>query len=488
MKNKKKKILVLLLLVVGIVYANSLMAGFVEDDNALIIRKQAYFDRPGSVINILTSSDAPVGVKNPYYRPLNTLSYVLDHYLWGLQPFWYHLENLLLHCLVVVLFYLLLLEVFGDWRLAFFAAVLFAVWPANAETVDWVSARNTLFCSAFSIASLLFLAKGGGKWIALSFLAYFLALLSKEPALVLPLFLVSYMLTSRGFPVREKEHKLKIKKNVLAGFFAITAVYFVIRHLVIGAFTSKTGIDLSSGSLRLASSVYFEHFRLMLFPFKLNADYTAGWVSFSWVKAAGAVIGTLLLLYFSLARKTPDPVRAGAQWIFWGLLPVSNLIKIPSAPVAERYQYTFLFGFVLIIGYCLARLQARKVLAGAAVVLALALALGARTFERNFVWQDDMSLYSSMVQADPGNAKARCNLGSVYAEQGNIRQAIVEFKEAMASDPALAQARLNLGMAYANEKHYKKAANEFEAVLSLDPGNADAIEYLQRLESQRVAP
>ena len=483
----KKKILFFLLLAVAVVYANSLRAGFVQDDNALIVRKQAYFSHQGTAVKILTSSDAPLGGKNPYYRPLNTFSYMLDHYLWGLHPFWYHLENLLLHLGVVVVFYLLLIEAFGDSRLAFFAAVLFAVWPANAESVDWVSARNTLFCAFFSIASLLFLAKGGVKWVWLSFLAYFLALLSKEPAAAIPLFLVSYALTQGGPAWHEYPKKIKMKKTaVFAGFFAATAIYFLIRHLVLGEFTSNAGIGLSTDRLKLISSVYFENFRLMLFPFKLNADYTRGWLFFDWAKAAGAVLGILVLLYFSLARTSPKPVRAGAQWIFWGLLPVSGIIKIPSAPVAERFQYTFLFGFVLILGYCLARLQERKALAGGAIAFALVLALGVATFERNFVWRGDLSLYSSMVQADPGNAKALCNLGSAYAETGHDRLAIGEFKSALAHDPKSVQARLNLGMAYANEKHYGKAAEEFWKALKVDPSNADAVKYLNRLESERA--
>ncbi len=480
----KKKILILLLLVAGIVYSNSLMAGFVQDDYALIVNKQAYFSHPVTVVRILTSSDAPLGGKNPYYRPVNTFSYMLDHYFWGLHPFWYHLENLLIHCGVVVLFYLLLLEVFGKQRLAFFAAILFAVWPANVESVDWVSARNTLFCAFFSMASLLFLAKGGAKWIWLSFLTYFLALLSKEPAAAVPLFLVSYALTRAKSAWRGYPEKIKIKKAMaFAGFFVATAVYFLIRHLVLGAFTSNAGIGLSLSRLELISSVYFENFRLMIFPFKLNADYTRRWLFFDWAKAAGAVLGILLLVYFSLAKRTPEPVRAGAQWVFWGLLPVSGIIKIPSAAVAERYQYTFLFGFVLILGYCLARLQERKALTGAVIAFALVLALGVTAFKRNFVWRNDMSLYSSMIQADPGNAKAHCNLGTVYAQLGDDGFAIGEFKAALAYDPKLVQARLNLGMAYANEEHYRKAAVEFETALKLDPGNAPAMTYLNRLES-----
>ena len=485
-----------LFLITVAVYANSLFSGFVWDDKPLIIAKQEFFSHPENALALLALPDVALGTreKPPYYRPLDTLSYMLDHYLWGLNPFWYHLENVLLHALVVVLFYLLLMEVFENRKLAFFAATLFAVYPVNTESVNFVSARNTIFCAAFSLASLLFLAKsgaemnggsiqesgranmtnkkslasvplksGGAKWIALAFLAYFLALFSKEPAVVLPFFLLSFGFVSC-------EQKFKVKKTVLAGFFAITAIYFVIRHLVLGAFIANYGMSFSLSRFKFITAVYFEHFRLFVYPFKLNALYTEQKIVFSPLKAAAAICGVLFLLYFSLNKKSPAPVRAGAQWIFWGLLPVSNLVKIPSAPIAERFQYTIIFGFVLILGYLVEKLALRKAVIGMAVLLALAIILGARTFERNFVWRDDISLYNSMIRSDPWNGTAYFNLGNDYGERGDLESAVTEFRTALAKDPELLKARVNLGVAYAKEGRMDEAAQEFRSALAKDPG------------------
>ena len=544
---RNSKALIFLLLLTGVVYCNSLFSGFVWDDRPLIIERQAFFSQPRNALELLVSSDSDFrNVKTPYYRPLNTLTYMLDHYLWGgKNPFWYHLENVLLHGVVAALFYMLLIEVFEDGRLAFFAAVLFAIYPANAEAVDAVFNRNVLLCAAFSLASLLFLVKGGLKWVILSLFAYFLALLSKEPAVVVPFFLLSLRLTAR-------EEKFKTNWKALAGFFGVTAVYFIIRHLVLGAFIAGHGTGFSLSRVKLITAVYFEHFRLLVFPFRLNALYTEKAISFNPLKAAAAISGMLLVLYFSLKKKIPGPVRAGAQWIFWGLLPVSNIVKIPSAAVAERYQYTIIFGFVLILGYLVDGLSRKKAALGVAAFAALAIAFGARTFERNFVWHDNISLFSSMISSDPENhlahydlclayekrgelqdaagqyetalalepsmASARTDLGIVYAEEGHLEKAMQEFKAALATDPDLAKARLNLGVAYAREGRFDdavrqfrtavnlapsmpeahfalgagyekeglfgEAATEFKKVVELDPGNTRTIEKLDHIKSQ----
>ncbi|MDA8091282.1 MAG: tetratricopeptide repeat protein [Nitrospiraceae bacterium] len=460
------KMLAFLLLVTGIVYANGLLSGFVWDDKPLIIERQAFFSQPRKALDLLVSSDSDfLNIKTPYYRPLNTFSYVFDHYLWGLHPFWYHLENLLLHALVVILFYLLIMEVFENERLAFFSALLFAVYPVNAEAVDAVFNRNVLFCSVFALSSLLFLARGNK---ILSLLAYFMALLSKEPAIVLPFFLFSYGLTTKGVNFK-KEWK------VLAGFVGVTVFYFVVRYLVLGSFLPGEGAGFPLSRLKLITAVYFEHFRLFVYPFKLNALYTEQNLFFSPLKAAAAIGGVVLLLCTFLVKKTPEPVRAGAQWIFWGLLPVSNIIKIPSAPVAERYQYTIVLGFVLILGYLAERLSREKAFFGMAAAAMLSIALGARTFERNFVWHDNISLFSSMTRSDPQNPLAHYDLGLAYDSRGGLEKAASEFRTALALKPSLADARVDLGIYYAKRGDLERAVQEFKTALVLSPESVKAM-------------
>jgi hypothetical protein len=59
------------------------------------------------------------------WHPLTTLSYMLDCQLFGLNPFWHHLTNLLLHTANTVLLFLILKKMTGAiWQSAFVAAVL----------------------------------------------------------------------------------------------------------------------------------------------------------------------------------------------------------------------------------------------------------------------------------------------------------------------------------------------------------------------------
>jgi len=396
-----------LLATVALLYGNGLASDFVWDDASVVLERSGFFADPANIRTILTSEDSThvTGAKNPYYRPLNILSYMLDYHLWGHDPFWYHLENLLLHALAVVLLFLLVEGAFDDRLLAFVTALVFAVHPVNSESVSFISARNNILCATLFFGSLLALcrSRGAGWQAALAALLLFLlALASKEPAVVIPFFLASLTCFTR-------KESLATDRRALLAYFAVLLAYFVIRFLVLGTFTSKSGPALSLEKLRLMASVYCENFRLILFPFHLNAHYTREFLAFGWASAAVAVSGIGLLVFFSLWRRSPEPVRAGCQWTFWGLLPVSNLVAIPSAPVAERYLYAVVPGSALVAAYLVRQLQRRNAVrpvALIALVAAVVVALGARTFTRNRVWADDLTLDTSMIRSDPSNAFA----------------------------------------------------------------------------------
>ncbi|KFM66242.1 Transmembrane and TPR repeat-containing protein 3, partial [Stegodyphus mimosarum] len=64
------------------------------------------------------------------YRPLCVLTYRVNYYFHKLQPFGYHLTNIVLHS-VVCLLYMRICAMFVPRTTAFLAALLFAVHPVH---------------------------------------------------------------------------------------------------------------------------------------------------------------------------------------------------------------------------------------------------------------------------------------------------------------------------------------------------------------------
>jgi len=464
-------VLVILTTVV-LVYANGLSSEFVWDDETIIVNRGALLGDASEIPTILTSADSTgaAGGTSPYYRPLSILAFMLDYHLWGREPFGYHLENLLLHGLVCVFVFLLADAAFGDRLLALLTAMLFAVHPVDSESVSFVSARNNLLCAAFAFASLLALWRsngGGRRWVFAALALFSFSLLSKESAVAVPPFLAALALFTR-------DRKLAPAKSVLLAFFAVLFGYFAVRFFVLGTFTSEAGPALSAERLRLMAAATFENLRLILLPIRLNAHYTPAFLTFHWAKAvvAGSVIATLV--FFSVWRRSPEPIRVGAQWTFWGLLPISNLVVIPSAPVAERYLYVVLPGSALAVAWVLRRSLRWKAGPSLVGILVILVASGAMTFSRNRVWADDLALDESMVQADPANAIARMNLGISYSKRGRAEEAEQELRESIRLDASNPRARYNLAVLLLGQGRLAEAAEANAAAVRLDPGFAKA--------------
>jgi hypothetical protein len=120
------------------------------------------------------------------YAPLQILSYMLDHALWGLHPAGFLLTNLLCHLVAGILFYLLVRRIDGRGSVALLAALFFLIHPVQVESVAWISQRKNLLAMVFSLAAwhgyLGFRESGAGagRWwrYAGSLLAFLLACLS----------------------------------------------------------------------------------------------------------------------------------------------------------------------------------------------------------------------------------------------------------------------------------------------------------------------
>ncbi|NXM76179.1 TMTC1 protein, partial [Serilophus lunatus] len=83
-------------------------------------------------------------------------SYRLNILLAGMNPFYFHAVNVILHCLVtLVLMYTCDKTVFKDCRLAFVTALFFAVHPIHTEAVTGIVGRaDVLACLLFLLAFL----------------------------------------------------------------------------------------------------------------------------------------------------------------------------------------------------------------------------------------------------------------------------------------------------------------------------------------------
>lgn len=169
-----------------------------------------------------------------FYRPLASLSHAFDYALWGLDPTGYHLTNLILHGVAVALSALVVTEI-TDSETGSLAGFLVAAHPLTAEVVPSVARRHSVLMSIFLLAALLLFVRGrrrdSRRLLAGSVVAYALALLSKELALLFPGLVFAWVALDEladGRASTDRDIVLAVRTAFRAlGAFVLTSVAYV---------------------------------------------------------------------------------------------------------------------------------------------------------------------------------------------------------------------------------------------------------------------
>jgi hypothetical protein len=187
------------MLIVVLAYRPSLRAEFVHLDDFQYVVDNELVRQPSraGVHRVVTEVLHPSTVDG-YYQPLTMISLMLDASLSGatlqaVNPYIFHLTNVLLHAATCVLVFLWLRTFVGGLYVPFLVALIFALHPVQVESVAWISQRKTALASFLAIASLIayvdFVRFGSRWWLAGSIAFYLLATLAKPTVLFLPVVL-----------------------------------------------------------------------------------------------------------------------------------------------------------------------------------------------------------------------------------------------------------------------------------------------------------
>jgi tetratricopeptide (TPR) repeat protein len=452
------------------VYANSLGGGFVWDDEVIVV--EGTLRSAGGIAQALLAPD----VVRPYYRPVTRASFHLDAAAWGARPMGFHAVNVALHLANVLALFFLARLLFGSPWLAFGAALLLAVHPINAETVDFISARNNLLALLFlqgALGLILVAARSGSRMATWgSGASWFLALGSKESAAAGVLLLAGCAL----WPGGERKESGVRRLGRLAPHTIFLGVYLGLRHLALGGAGAGLRVQELSEVARINYHAIPRYLGLILFPAGLNVFHgvpaggvaASPWLFVAWLAIGMAVAGLVL------QRSAPSLVGLG--WFLVNFLPVANIVPIPSASMAERFIYLPAVGFWVIGADQGLRLIRRVSWKRGMVALqtAAVLALAATTVRRNLDWRDDLALFRSSVEEDPRSSLGHFNLGTTLRDQGDLAGARRAWERAIEIDPRDVGALVQLGTVAAVQGDLLAADRMYRRALAVEPTNPTA--------------
>jgi tetratricopeptide (TPR) repeat protein len=469
-------------------YLNTLHNGFVADDLAQVLRSP-YIRDFHHLAKIFTTQAASYLPGTPiHYRPLMNVGYLLCYQIFGLRAFGYHLANLILETLVVCAVFLFTKRMFQNRDLALVAAVLFALHPIHSEVVAWVAASPDLVLSIFCLLTfLLFLAgaRPGGRFSYLAQLAmagsFVLALLSKEPAVALPVLATAYEHLYRA-DRQETRPAQKVRRYVV--LWLLTVAYLLFRVRVLGMLGSGIGGYRLTWYQTFLSAVALlgQYLRKLVWPVDLRVfcPFQPPLSLFD-PRVLGGLTALVVCgaLFFYLWRRA-RLLSFGLLWMLLPLAPVLNARWMPLAAFEERYLYLPSVGFCWLLGWGILRLRvkasARSAIWSRTLATAFVLLVALCSFRivtRNRDWRDNLTLYTNTLAACPDAYYIRADLGETYWEKGDAESAEREWREAFKTEPRNAPTSAALGLFYLKKQNYSQALEFLRKALDSDPGNPD---------------
>jgi len=373
---------------------------FVSDDFDWVRRAQI---TPATFENyFLKNTDNTIG--GGVYRPLTSLSFLIDYKIWGTNSFGYHLTNLFLfYFSAIFIFWLVFLLSQNKWA-AFLSGLVFLVLPNHAEAVSWISGRGDVLTVFFYLAALIsyiyFRIRDRWYFLAGSLISFFLALLSKEMAITLPAVIIVYELFWHWPKIKPNWLTLLKQFYPLFLFAAVLSLYFYLRFIntkiFVGFYAAhELGIDIKhyvktffvtffsnfseAGDRHAAVSLLFNKWWIF-FPVILIFISSGYWIIKKWREAKLLAFGALFFVIATLP-----------------ILPLSYAMNISEG---DRFAYLPSVGIAIFAGlafYFFIRYSRLKILPPVLVAIII-IYLGSSLFLKNSYWGEAGKISQALVQ------------------------------------------------------------------------------------------
>ncbi len=547
MKNSRIHKIVILVLI-AVFYGNTLSLNYALDDRMVILESQYTIEGGWNAVKGIFTEDTFTGyfgndksiVAGGRYRPMSQLTFMIEFQLFGQKikqqigdvhdyanlhnptheklfnrsflPVVNHFMNVAYFILLCLLLYEVLSKIFQKYNgqkwyqsLAFLAVVLFALHPLHTEAVANVKGRDEIFAMLGATAalwcSLQYVDKRKWWYLVWSFLSITFALFSKENAItylaVVPLTLFFY----------QNENLKKSDYITTLIPVALGSIFFIwVRSKVLGGMMPADETNnilnnpyVNSTKAQEIATVLFTwamYFKLLIIPHPLTHDYYPHQIAitdFSNPIVWMVIVACVALVVVALCNlKKRSVIAYGILFFMITFSITSNLLFNIGTFMNERFVFIPSLGFTLILGYVLYLLGDSKVVGfqkiSVALLAVVGLLYGIKTFTRNFVWKDDLTLFLTDVKTSDNSIKCNISAGGsklqIWKSSHKERDKADAYKyleKALQLDDHAVNAYLLMGELMFLDDNIPGAYQSYKNATLIDPDNQLAQENLAKM-------
>jgi len=481
-----------ILAAVAAVYANALDAPLLLDDDSTVARNVSI--RELWPVSRFFTPEVPGSLRG---RPLVSLSFAINYALGGVDLVGYRLVNVGLHALAGLMLFAVLRRTLpylqaaltpGDRNgtvpatspqsdaMALVCALLWVVHPLNTEVVNYLTQRTESMMALWFLTALYFAIRSAGSpgertWEVAAAVSTWLAALSKEVALVLPLVVVAWdrVHVFSSFRVAW-QNRWRLYVAMASSWLLFAAIGRSVYGDTGDVRVSPLTYALNQGPIVLRYLWLAIWPRSLVFDYGLPEALTLGQVWPS-LLALLVLMGAAMLL---LGRRP----RLGfwAVWVFVTLAPTSSIVPISTEVGAERRMYLPLIGIVVLLiaggSVLLQRLRqspaAVRRTSWAVTVVAVSL-LASMSVRRNQDYASGLAIWQTVIDRRP-HWRAHEHLAIQLEAAGRAEESIAELRLAA---PESRQSRHALAAALLEKGQLPEAIGRFRDLIREDPTAED---------------
>ena len=440
-----------------------------DDD---IILKNANSVITNNNVLIAFKTDASLSKQgNEFYRPIQGLSFIIDAEIGNTNHMVSHISNLFIHIIVCCLLFYLLTILNYNKNTSFFLTLIFSVHPLFNQAVIWLPSRGDLLVTMFSLISFItyiqFSKNKNYLMFFLNIITFFLAVFSKEIAILLPIIFILY-----DFLNKHNLRKTLYSTNL---FFIITWCLIIISYLVMRA--NIVNVHLKPEQFGIGAFLYNlpvipEFISKFFIPFNLSVlpEFNIVLISIGLIIITG-------ILFYGIKNKN---IFEGNSYLFliWFIIFTLTPMFYRHEHLGYSYDYLEHRAYMPLIGLMIFISSIKYNLGNIKIMYLLFITIliifSSFTIVRSPIFKDTISFYSSAIDNATTVSLAYYNRAVIKKESGDNIGAKADYLRAIELKPDYIKAIYNLGIICKDIGDYKGAIKFYDRAIISDPNYPEA--------------
>lgn len=507
--------IVLLFCLCVLAYSNSLQNQFTADDHVLISDNRLTH----SLKFLPEIFKRPLfGGESKYYRPLTHAFLMIEYCFFKSNPRGYYIANILSHFIICVLFFQIIYSLFNNYTLSLVTSFVYAIHPIHHTIINQCS-QNVTLVGICMLSSLICFTefirddtdfhKGNRtsekastataptstnalvcrrrlSFYYSSLFLFLIALLIRETAMVLPLYLICILMFLKGYKFKRCAYVAAPFFIGSVGYFILRLFFFSLKNNLFNEFTkSFTLLEYMAGYVHLLSiylsSIVIPKDIVWMFNIPSIREYTI-------IPIISFVLISLAIVFMIVKYWKRGPRSFGFVWFLAGALP--TLLLISNRPffglsMETHWFYIPSMGIFLFISSFLLQLKRYiNVTLWMCLIVSILLFYGFKTRAYNLLWISPRVYNEYWMSRYPNNI-SRQALATVYLSEGKYKKAESLLRECLLNSrikigDSLYFSRTrsslynSLGKVYEKQGMINKAMHMFDTARKINPHDAKA--------------